>query len=91
MKRFLSGFEIRRASVMLVVSASLIGCSTLQSLTAGKSEAPQAEQKTANNDITRPPTVVDRSSQAVVETSPDETISFEEWRAQREAERNKPD
>lgn len=42
--------------------------------------APQSDK--VQSDITRPPTTIGAQREVVVETNPNETISFEEWQRQ---------
>ena len=65
---------------------ALSGCGSIQKL-RGKDDAPAANATAQQADITRPPVVVKDTDSKAVETSPDETISFEEWREQRLAEK----
>lgn len=64
----------------LLVAAFLSAC-------GAKKLAPE-EATTANTkDITRPPTVVKTQAPVESESNPDETISYDEWRRRREAEK----
>lgn len=62
---------------LLVSLVALVGCSSNKLLKrSDKSESASTEQA----DITRPPVAIGAKREVAVETNPDETISFEEWK-----------
>lgn len=82
---------VKRLSIGLLVlatSATLSGCGTVGNLFSAEEATEQAAVAGApkSDDITLPPIIPRAESDKVVETSPDETISFDEWRKQREAD-----
>ncbi len=82
-------FSRRLRPVLLGVLASLLlsGCGTVSNLfnSEDQPETTASASTQTGGDITLPPTIPRADSDKVVETSPDETISFDEWRKQREA------
>ena len=75
--------HIFRTSLILIVSLTLLSACSLK---RGKNEV-AAEPAAPTGDITRPPEVVAANKPLEEEGNPDETISFDEWRKKREAER----
>jgi len=78
-------FNARVGAIILILfaSASLSAC-------AGRSAEPVSSESV--EDITRPPQMVKAEQREVIEESdPEETISFDEWRRQRQAELEKLD
>jgi alpha-beta hydrolase superfamily lysophospholipase len=79
---------MKRTTVLLTVlftlltTLSLTGCSSVRNL-MGRDDA-AAAPVAQGNDITLPPTIPRAESDRVVETRPEDTISFDEWRKQRE-------
>ena len=79
---------MKRTPVLLTIllilfsSLSLSGCSTVRNI-MGKEDTAAAPAK-MGADITMPPTIPRAESDKVVETRPEDTISFDEWRKQRE-------
>ena len=72
--------------ITLVTSVSFLsGCGSVKKL-AGRDAEPATTSKAASQDITRPPQVINNSKSTAVETKPEDTISFEEWREKRLAE-----
>ena len=78
---------IRSITVILCLSAALTACNTVREWRAKSEPVTTAED---GSDITRPPTVASQQSQTTSESNPEETISFDEWRKQRQ-EQNEPD
>lgn len=68
--------------LVLFSTLSLSSCSSVRNI-MGKEDTATAPAKTGA-DITYPPTIPRAESDKVVETKPEDTISFDEWRKQRE-------
>ena len=79
---------MKRTPVLLTIllvlfsTLSLSGCSSVRNI-MGNEDTAAAQAKTGA-DITYPPTIPRAESDKVVETRPEDTISFDEWRKQRE-------
>lgn len=79
---------MKRTPVLLTIllvlfsTLSLSGCSTVRNM-MGNEDTVTAPAKTGA-DITLPPIIPRAESDKVVETRPEDTISFDEWRKQRE-------
>ena len=79
---------MKRTPVLLTIitvlfsTLSLSSCSSVRNVMSGD-ETATTPAKTST-DITYPPTIPRAESDKVVETRPEDTISFDEWRKQRE-------
>lgn len=63
------------------LALSLSAC-TGKKVSAEDASASEPEAGKVQADITRPPTTIGAQREVVVETNPNETISFEEWQRQ---------
>lgn len=70
----------RKAIVVLLVAILVAGCAGKRAAKAEAESAQSGSQKTMPQDMTRPPTTIGAERKIVVESNPDETISFEEWK-----------
>lgn len=79
--------RVRAACLVVLTSMLVTGCGTVSNLFKSEDNLDAVDSASAqtSGDITLPPTIPRAESDKVVETSPDETISFDEWRKQREA------
>ena len=70
--------------IISTLSIALTACSTVREWRGGE----RASTKVVDNanDITRPPAVARHQTATTSESNPDETVSFDEWRKQRQAE-----
>ena len=75
----------RTAIAALLVVLLIAGCAGKRAAKADQN----SEQKTTSTDMTRPPTTIGDDRKIVVESNPDETISFEEWKRRQAVEATK--
>lgn len=77
--------------VILLAATQIAACAGGAKKAAGadSDKASSADpQKTAPTDMTRPPVTIGTQNRVVVESNPDETISFDEWKKQQEVEKS---
>ncbi len=69
-----------------LLSTLMSGCGTVRNLVDRDDSAKSSESnnKELVKGITYPPEITDNAADRAVETSPEDTISFDEWRKQRE-------
>ncbi len=73
---------LNNIAITLFCAGALSACSTIGKLTSNKAQS----EETPTEDITRPPEMVVNSKDDVVERDPDETVSYDEWQKQTEAD-----
>ena len=74
--------SISKLSLLLFVSLSISAC-------GGNKKAASSEGVANENDITRPPVVEKDTAPVETAAADGETVSFDEWRRRREAEKKK--
>lgn len=82
---------MRDFSSLIVVAISAL----LLSSCAGKKNVVQEndvekQQTAVAGDVTTPPNSLENSVEAIEESNPDETVSYEQWKRKQEAEQSKP-
>jgi hypothetical protein len=71
-----------KLAITLFFVTAFSSCSTIGKLTSGKAQ----KEATPSEDITRPPQMVVNTKDDAVERNPDETVSYDEWQKQTEAD-----
>ena len=70
---------------LLVVALLAIGLTSCAGKRAAKAETAEAAKNGQPVDMTRPPRTIGVEREVVVESDPNETISFEEWKRRQDA------
>ncbi|MEO0368535.1 MAG: hypothetical protein AAF197_07075 [Pseudomonadota bacterium] len=78
-----------QASLVIMLTLMISACSTVRSIVDRSPSDEPSEVVVDSDDITRPPVIVALEDEKVVESNPDETVSFDEWRKQRLEDRKK--
>ncbi len=77
---------LRATSVLVLLCVTLSACGTRNAISKGdKADAAAGKDAKQPADMTRPPVTIGAEREIVVESNPDETISFEEWKRRQEA------
>ena len=77
--------QILSMKIFTISLAGLFCIAVLSGCGGGKRGATKAAEEAANKpDITRPPVLVVDKSDEVVESNPDETVSFDKWQTEEE-------
>lgn len=74
---------VAKSLLLTVVLSQCIACAGGAKKTATEG-ASQEAAKQSQTDMTRPPVTIGAQEKIVVESNPDETISFDEWKRKQE-------
>lgn len=76
-----------RYSIVVAISALLLSSCAVKKNVA-QSDSAEKKQTAVASDVTTPPNSLESSAEAIEETNPDETISFEEWKRKQTEQAN---
>ncbi len=77
---------LRATSLLVLLCVALSACGTRNAISKDdKADATAGKDAKQPADMTRPPVTIGAEREIVVESNPDETISFEEWKRRQES------